>query len=279
MTLKNNRAPLLCYFKLCASFHSNRPIQTVVTVQKHQIRVKISDFLPRMTLTFDRWPWKIRGHLSYATSSFVHHFMAIGHFKLEFQSGNTKFGSKSAFFVPCDLDIWQMTLENNRAPHLTYFKLCASLHSHRSFQTAVTLRKRQIQATVIVCPMWPWNLTDDLEKQYGTSSMLLQAVCMISLPHVNSNWSYSPETAKLDVDLCDLDLWHWPFAWTSLLAMVITPENFMMIWWWKHSEKGLTDRWTDWTNHRAAWLQLKIHLKTLSAKWRPFCPGGDELIC
>ena len=23
----------------------------------------------------------------------------------------------------------------------------------------------------------------------------------------------------------------WPFAWTSLLSMVITPENFMMIWW------------------------------------------------
>ena len=112
------------------------------------------------------------------------------------------------FFVPCDLDIWQMTLENNRAPHLTYFKLCASLHSHRSIQTAVTLRKRQIQARVIFCPMWPWNLTDDLEKQYGTSSMLLQAVCMISLPHVNSNWSYSPETAQLGVDLCDLDLLH-----------------------------------------------------------------------
>ena len=25
--------------------------------------------------------------------------------------------------------------------------------------------------------------------------------------NVNSNWSYSPETAKLGCDLCDLDLW------------------------------------------------------------------------
>ena len=24
---------------------------------------------------------------------------------------------------------------------------------------------------------------------------------------MNSNWSYSPETAKLGCDLCDLDLW------------------------------------------------------------------------
>ena len=28
--------------------------------------------------------------------------------------------------------------------------------------------------------VWPWNLTDDLQKQKGTSSMLLQALCSIS---------------------------------------------------------------------------------------------------
>ena len=69
------------------------------------------------------------------------------------------------------------------------------------------------------------------------------------------------------------DLWPWPFAWTSLLSLVITPENFMMIGWWEHSQKGVTDRRTDgrtdrqtdgqtdrrtdWTIHRAAWSQLK----------------------
>ena len=53
------------------------------------------------------------------------------------------------------------------------------------------------------------------------------------------------------------DLWHWPFAWTSLLSLVITPENFMMIRWWEHSQKGVTDGRTDRTIHRAAWLQLK----------------------
>ena len=41
------------------------------------------------------------------------------------------------------------------------------------------------------------------------------------------------------------DLWPWPFAWTSLLTMVITPENFMMIRWWEHGDKGVTDRQTD----------------------------------
>ena len=41
------------------------------------------------------------------------------------------------------------------------------------------------------------------------------------------------------------DLWPWPFAWTSLLSLVITPENFMMIRWWEHGEKGVTDGGTD----------------------------------
>ena len=45
-------------------------------------------FLSRVTLKFDRWPWKTIGHLTYARSSFVHNFIAIGEFKLELQSGN-----------------------------------------------------------------------------------------------------------------------------------------------------------------------------------------------
>ena len=61
---------------------------------------------------------------------FVHHFNAIGEFKLELQSGNAQFGSKSAIFFPFDLEVWRMTLTNNRAPLLGYFKLCVSFCSH-----------------------------------------------------------------------------------------------------------------------------------------------------
>ena len=89
MTPKNNRASLLCYFKLCASFRSHWCIQTGVTVRKRLIWVKIDDFFSRVTLKFDRWPSKTMGYLFYATSSFVHHFVAIGKFKVELQSGNT----------------------------------------------------------------------------------------------------------------------------------------------------------------------------------------------
>ena len=113
MTLQNKRAPLLCYFKLCASFCSHWWIQTWVTVRKRPIWVKFDDFKSCATLKFDGWPCKTIRHLSYPTSSFVHHFVAIGEFKLELQSGNAQSGSNSTIF---------------RA-------------------------------------VWPWNLTDDLEKQ------------------------------------------------------------------------------------------------------------------
>ena len=57
------------------------------------------------------------------------------------------------------------------------------------------------------------------------------------------------------------DLWPWPFAWTSRLALVITSQNFLMIQWWEHSEKGMTDGRTDRQTERsvlrAAWSQLK----------------------
>ena len=88
ITLKNNTAPIQYYTELCASFCSHWLIQTGVTVREHPIWVKIGDILSRVTWKFDGWPWKRFQHLFYATSSFVHHFVAISEFELELQSGN-----------------------------------------------------------------------------------------------------------------------------------------------------------------------------------------------
>ena len=109
MTQKNNRAPLLCYFKLFASFRSHWWMQTGVTVRKRLIWVKIDTFLSRVTFKFDRWPSKTIGHLFYATWSFVQHFVAIGEFKLELQSGNAQSGSNAALFRA----VWPWNLTND----------------------------------------------------------------------------------------------------------------------------------------------------------------------
>ena len=86
---------LLYYIKLCASFQIHQWIETGVTVRKRPIKVKIDNFFSHLTLQFDLWPWTTIGHLFYATSNFVHHFVAIGEFKLELQSGNAQFGWNS----------------------------------------------------------------------------------------------------------------------------------------------------------------------------------------
>ena len=108
-------------------------------------------------------------------------------------------GQIRRFLEPCELEIWRMTLKNNNAPLLCCFQLCAWFHCHMWIQTGVRARKRL-----------SWMLTS------------------VTLT---------------------FDLLPWPFAWTSLLTMVITPENCMMIRWWEHGEKGVTygrtDRQTD----------------------------------
>ena len=53
-----------------------------------------------------------------------------------------------------------------------------------------------------------------------------QALCIISSPHVYSNRSYGPETAKLGFDLCDFDL--WPLTLT--VCMDITSANGINSW-------------------------------------------------
>ena len=78
------------------------------------------------------------------------------------------------------------------------------------------------------------------------------------------SWVVTPVTLTFD-------LWPWPFAWTSLLSLVTTPANFMMILWREHSQKGVTDgqtdrqtdRRTENTIHRAAWSQLKNNDETV----------------
>ena len=98
MTSKNIRVLLLYYVKFCVSFQIHWWIQTGFTVQKRSIRVEIVDMLSRVTLKYDGWPWKTIGHIFYATSSFVQHFVAIGEFKLELQSGNAHSGSNLMIF-------------------------------------------------------------------------------------------------------------------------------------------------------------------------------------
>ena len=168
MTLKNNRAHFLCYIKLCASFQNHRWIQTGVTVRKCPTWVKISDFLSLVTLEFDGWPWKTIGHLFYVASSFVHHFITIGEFKSKLITVRKRsIRVKISDLLPC------VTLKFDGWPWKTIGRLFYVSSSFMHHFIAIVIFKLKLQPgnakfgskSAIFCPMWPWNLTDDLEKQ------------------------------------------------------------------------------------------------------------------
>ena len=155
MTLKNNRATLLCYFKLCASFRSHWWIQTGDTVRRWPIWVKIDNFWSCVTLQFDVWPWKTVGQLFYSTSSFVHHFVASV-FKHELQSGNAQFGSN-------------VTLEFDGWPWKTIGHLFNTTSSFVHHFVAIGEMKLELQSgnaqsgsnSTIFRAVWSWYLTDE----------------------------------------------------------------------------------------------------------------------
>ena len=113
------------------------------------------------------------------------------YWNLSYSPETPNLGQIPRFLEPCDLEIWRMTLKNNRAPLLSNIKLYASFHHHMWIQTGVTVRKRL-------------------------------------------SWVVTSVTLTFD-------LWPWPFAWTLRWSLVISPENFMMIPWWEHSQQGKSE--------------------------------------
>ena len=62
-------------------------------------------------------------------------------------------------------EIWWMTLENNRAPLLFYFKLCAAFRSHWWIQLELQSWNAQSGSnSMIFWAVWPCNLTYDIEQ-------------------------------------------------------------------------------------------------------------------
>ena len=156
--------------KLCASFQNHWWIQNGVTVRKRSIRIKIGDFF--VSCDFEFWRITLKNkrapllyYVKHCTS-----FQAMGEFKLELQSGNAQFASKSVISCPVWPSIWRMTLKNNRTPLRCCFKLCASFGSHWWIQTGVTVRKCLIwvknddffSCVTLKFDGWPWKFIGHL---------------------------------------------------------------------------------------------------------------------
>ena len=170
MSLKNNREPLLCYIKLCASFQSHRWIQTKLQSGNAQFGSKSAIYCPVWPSNLMDDTWKTIGHLFYVASSFVYHFIAIGEFKLKLQCRNAQFGSKSAIYCPVWPSNLMDDLEKQQGTSTMLLLAYASFRSHWWIQTGVTVRKRPIwvkiddfwSRVILKFDGWPWKTTRHL---------------------------------------------------------------------------------------------------------------------
>ena len=169
--------------------------------------------------------------------------------------------SKSAIFlVPCELQIWQMTLKNNRVPILCYL----SFHSHWWIQLELQSGNAKFGQNRWFFPCvtlkfnaWPWKTIQHLF--YASLSFVHHFIAI-------GEFKLELQSGNAKLGQKFWPLWPWALASDLLhghyfLSMVITLENFIMIRWQEHCEKGVTDGWTDWRTDRcvlrAAWSQLK----------------------
>ena len=139
MTLKNNRTPLLCYFKICASFHTHLWNQNKVSLETPNLGQNRRFFF-LCDLEILQMTLKTTGHLFYATSSFVHHLIAICEIKMKLQSGNTTFGSKSAIFLS------RVTLKFDERPWKTIGHLSYAISSFAHHFIAICEFKMELQS-------------------------------------------------------------------------------------------------------------------------------------
>ena len=128
-------------------------------------------------------------------------------------SNLTQIGLKSWIFQP----VWPWNLmdqpKNNRPPLLYYIKLCASFQIHQWIQTGVTVWNTQCGSKLMIfCSVWPWNLTDDLEKQKGlfnSTPIFVHHIVAIGELKLELQFGNAKFGSKSTIFfyLCDLAIW------------------------------------------------------------------------
>ena len=227
--------------------------------QRSKFGSKWAIYLPRVAFEFDGWPWSSKGRLFYATSSFVHHSMAIDELKLTLQSGNAQLGSTSEFFVPLTLK-FDVCPKNNRAPLSCNINLRASIHGHWWIETYVTVRKRP---TVFKICNFLSRVTlqfDGWHRKNIRAHFLCHCkLCASFHSHVRNQTTVTvrkrPNWDRTCLELCDLTLW----AMTLTFCMGITFVNGDISWnYYDDTMTGPLWKWCIiWTDgRREVFLEL-----------------------
>ena len=127
---------------ICCNLVPNHPITTnICTSCQHSCRLMCKFWLQPLNQYLDEKKLKLPFNLCCVRTRQI---WGIWKLRPAYSPETPNLGQNRWCFVPCDLEIWWMTLENNRASLICCFKLCATFHSHRWMQTGVTVQKRPI---------------------------------------------------------------------------------------------------------------------------------------
>ena len=134
-------------------------------------------------------------------------------------------GQIRRFLELCDLEIWRMTLKNNRAPLLCCFQLCAWFYCHMWIQTGVkSPETAKLGVDLCDLDLWPLTLTFRMD---------------ITFDHGNNSWKFHDDTM--------MGTW-----WKRCDRQTDRRTD--------GRTDGRTDRQTENTICRAAWSQLKMYI-------------------
>ena len=129
----------------------------------------------------------------YNLSVVITSFKSIGEFKLELQYWNAQFRWKLANFLSCGVLkfggwLWKTT-------GILFYTVSSVVHNFKSIGEYMSYSVETRVTTSIFCPLWPWNLMDDLEK-IGHLFYITLSFVHHSKPRVDSNKIYSSETKR-----------------------------------------------------------------------------------
>ena len=178
------------------------------------------------------------------TSNFVHHFEPWVNSNWSYSLKTTKSAQNRWLLFPCDLEIWQMTLKNNRAPLLIYLKLSA----HGEFKLELESFYSQIGSKstnfFVPCDHEIWWMT---LKNNRTPLLCYFKLCTSFRKHLwiqtgvmvqkSSNWG------KICFDLCDLHL--WPLTLTFCMDIIFVHGNKFSWWYNEGTLWKMCIRWMD----------------------------------
>ena len=222
-----------------------------------QIGYKIVNYSACLPFKFSEWPRKTIGHLFYAMSSFVHYFKAINKFQLELQLETPNLGQIGDLLCPVWPWIFMDDLEKYYGTPSMLLQACVSFYGHRSIHTGVTVRrKHSIWGKIgdCFCPVWPWNLMDDLHKNMAP----LPCCSKLFVSFHSHRWIHTGVTVRKHSiwvkisDLLSCVTWkfdRWP--WKTIGHLFFTTPSFMHQFrshWW--IQTGVTVR------KRPNWVEI-----------------------